>query len=72
MISTLHDARLLTRPDPVTSQKLGAALRYAYTTFPTYRDTFERAGVGYDDLSRGDPLTVLERLPVISATRLQG
>ena len=70
MISTLHDARLLTRPDSVTSQKLGAALRYAYTTFPTYCDTFERAGVGYGDLSQDDPLAVLERLPVISADTL--
>ena len=70
MTTTLHDTRLLTLPDPVTSQKLGAALRYAYTTFPTYRDTFERAGAGYDDLSQDDPLTVLERLPVISADTL--
>ena len=70
MTTAIRDARLLNRPDTATRLKLGAALRYAYGTFPTYRDIFESAGVGTDALSHDDPLHVLERLPVISADTL--
>ena len=62
--------RTLERPDSTTGQQLGAALKYAYSTFPTYRDLFERAGVGLDALVKDDPLAVLERLPVIGADTL--
>ncbi len=70
MTSTLYDIRLLAPPDAVTTQKLGDALRYAYSTFTTYRDLFGRAGVGHDALVEDDPLAVLERLPVIAADTL--
>ena len=70
MITTLRDNRLLVPPNPTTGQQLGAALRYAYTTFSTYRDLFESAGIGIDALSRDDPLAVLERLPVIGSDTL--
>ncbi len=70
MTSTLHDIRLLARPDSATFRKLGDALRYAYSTFTTYRDLFEDAGVGWDVLERDDPLAVIDRLPVISAETL--
>ena len=62
--------RTLERPDSTTGQQLGAALKYAYSTFTTYHDLFERAGVGHDALVEDDPLAVLERLPVISADTL--
>ena len=70
MTSTLSDLRLLAPPDSAIRQRLGAALRYANSTFSTYRDLFERAGVGTDELSQDDPLAVLERLPVIAADTL--
>ena len=70
MTTTLPETRLLQRPDSTTAQQLGAALRYAYTTFTTYRDLFESTGVGHDALSHDDPLTILERLPVIGADTL--
>ena len=62
--------RTLERPDSTTGQQLGAALQYAYTTFTTYRDLFESAGIGIDALSHDDPLRVLELMPVISADTL--
>ena len=70
MTTALVDSRLLQRPDPAARLKLGASLRYAYSTFSTYRDLFESVGVGYDDLSQNDPIAVLERLPIISANTL--
>ncbi len=70
MTTAIRDTRLLHRSDPATRLQLGPALRYAYTTFSTYRDQFESAGVGADALSRDDPLHVLERLPVMSADTL--
>ncbi|MDE2822494.1 MAG: AMP-binding protein [Chloroflexota bacterium] len=70
MITALGDTRLLQRPDPAARLKLGASLRYAYSTFSTYRDLFESAGVRPDDLSQNDPIAVLERLPIISANTL--
>ena len=70
MTATLSGIRLLERPDSATRRRLGAALRYAYTIFTTYRDLFERAGVGIDALDEDDPLAVLEHLPVISADTL--
>ena len=70
MTTAIRETRLLNRPDTATRLKLGAALRYAYSTFPTYRDLFESAGVGTDALSHDDPLTVLERLPIIGADTL--
>ena len=70
MTSTPYDIRLLAPSDAVTTQKLGDALRYAYSTFTTYRDLFERAGVGHDALVEDDPLAALERLPVIAADTL--
>jgi len=70
MTTALVDTRLLQRPDPAARLKLGASLRYAYSTFSTYRDLFEGVGVGYDDLSQNDPIAVLERLPIISANTL--
>ena len=62
--------RTLERPDSTTGQQLGAALQYAYSTFTTYRDLFESAGVGADVLAGTDPLDILELLPVISADTL--
>ena len=70
MTSTLRATWLLAPPDSVARQKLRASLKYAYTTFTTYRDLFDSAGVGYVDFSRDDPLAVIERLPVISADTL--
>ena len=70
MTSTLRATWLLAPPDSVARQKLRASLKYAYTTFTTYRDLFDSAGVGYGDFSRDDPLAVIERLPVISADTL--
>ncbi len=70
MTSTIQDTRLLAPPNSVTSQKLGAALRYAYSTFSTYRDLFEIVGVGNDALDLYSPLAVLERLPFTSADTL--
>ena len=62
--------RTLERPDSTTGQQLGAALKYAYSTFSTYRDLFESTGVGADVLAGTDPLDILERLPVIGADTL--
>ena len=70
MTSTLRATWLLAPPDSVARQKLRASLKYAYTTFTTYRDLFDSAGVGYGDFSRDDPLAIIERLPVISADTL--
>ena len=70
MTTALGDTQLLQRPDHAARLKLGATLRYAYSTFSTYRDLFESAGVGNDDIDLYSPLTVLERLPVISADTL--
>ena len=62
--------KTLERPDSTTGQQLGDALRYAYSTFTTYHDLFESAGVGADVLAGTDPLDILERLPVIGADTL--
>ena len=70
MTTALGDARLLQRPGPTARLKLGASLRYAYSTFSTYRDLFESAGVAPDAFAGNDPLDILERLPVISADTL--
>ena len=70
MTTILRDAGLLAPPDPITIQKLRDALRYAYTTFPAYREVFQSVGVGNDVLSRDDPLSVLERLPITTAETL--
>lgn len=70
MTSTIQDTRLLAPLHSVTNQKLGAALRYAYTNFTTYRDLFESVGVGNDELDLYSPLAVLERLPATSADAL--
>lgn len=70
MTTALRDNRLLVPSDSITSQKLRDALRYAYTTFSTYRDLFESAGVGPDALSHDDPLAILDRLPVIGSDTL--
>ena len=70
MTSTLRATWLLAPPDSVARQKLRASLKYAYTTFTTYRDLFESAGVGTDVLAQDDPLAAIERLPVISADTL--
>ena len=70
MTSTLSDLRLLATPDSTVRNDLRDALRYAYSTFSTYRDLFESAGVGTDVLAQDDPLAVIERLPVISADTL--
>ena len=66
MTSTLSDLRLLATPDSTVRNDLRDALRYAYSTFSTYRDLFESAGVGTDVLAQDDPLAVIERLPVIA------
>ena len=70
MTTALRDFRLLEGADVDTGVKLSAALRYAYTTFTTYRDLFESAGAGTDALSPTDPFAILERLPVIGADTL--
>ena len=70
MTSTLSDLRLLATPDSTVRNDLRDALRYAYSTFSTYRDLFESAGVGTDVLAQDDPLAVIERLPVIAADTL--
>ncbi len=70
MTTALDEFRLLAPSDSITSQKLRDALRYAFTTFSTYRDLFEDAGVGIDTISHDAPLAILERLPVIGADTL--
>ena len=70
MTSTLRATWLLAPPDSVARQKLRASLKYAYTTFTTYRDLFDSAGVGYGRFLSRRPLAVIERLPVISADTL--
>ena len=70
MTSTLRATWLLAPPDSVARQKLEDTLRYAYTTFKTYRGLFDGVGVGIDALSQDDSLAVIERLPVISADTL--
>ena len=70
MTTTLRETHLLQQPDSTTSQQLGATLTYAYSTFATYRDLFESAGIGTDALAGDDPFAVIERLPVIGADTL--
>ena len=70
MTTALRDDRLLAPSDSITSQKLRDALQYAYSTFTTYHDLFESAGVGPDALAESDPLDILERLPVIGSDTL--
>ena len=70
MTSTLSGIRLLAPPDSAIRQRLGAALRYAYSTFPTYRDLFESSGVGDDALAEDDSFAVIERLHIIAANTL--
>ena len=70
MTSSLRDNVLLERPYSAVRADLRDALQYAYTTFSTYRELFEGAGVGHDALVVDDPLAILERLPPMSSDTL--
>ena len=70
MTSTLRNSALLERPYSAVRAELRDALQYAYTTFSTYREIFEGAGVGHDALVVDGPLAILERLPPMSSDTL--
>ena len=63
--------RVLGRDSEERTEALRMAMLYAHSNFATYRRGFSDAGLSRNDIARLDPLSMLQRLPVLEGPRFQ-
>jgi phenylacetate-CoA ligase len=70
MTVAASDELVLRQPDSTVRDDLKTALLYTYSTFGSYRDSFDSVGVSEATIVEDDPLLVLNRLPIIDSDAL--